>query len=104
MIYVQDMTLMIYHRGAPLCLSYIPFMTAREHEKVSSSSKLPPSPLLVTTGHQSAMTITWVSQLIVTAYLIDNVWNLRYFSLEVKKKPDKQTFNRDSSRLMNFKM
>src|SRR4029434_10389516 len=55
---VQETTLTIYRRGAPLCLAYIPFMTAREHEKFSSSSKLPPSPLLVTTGHQSSMTIT----------------------------------------------
>src|SRR4029434_7900527 len=32
----------------------------------------------------------------VTAHLIDNVWKLRYFSFEVKKKKtDKQTFNRD---------
>src|SRR4029434_8362529 len=32
----------------------------------------------------------------VTAHFIDNVWKLRYFSLEVKKKKtDKQTFNRD---------
>src|SRR4029434_3359460 len=54
-----------YHTKTPLCLAYIPFLTAREHEKFSSSSKLPPSPLLVTTGHQSAMTITWVSQLIL---------------------------------------
>ena len=68
-----------------MCFAYIPCMTAREHEKFSSSSKLPASPLLVTTGRQSAMTITWVSQ------LIDNVWKLRSFALEVKKTEARHT-------------
>src|SRR4029434_9773739 len=52
-----------YHRSSS-SLSY--HLNAKHPtEKFSSSSKLPPSPLLVTTGHQSAMTITWVSQLIL---------------------------------------
>src|SRR4029434_5030833 len=35
----------------------------RAQKKISSSSKLPALPLLVTTGRQSAITITWVSSL-----------------------------------------
>src|SRR4029434_3264800 len=52
-----------YHRSSS-SLSY--HLNAKPPtEKFSSSLKLPHPGPLVTTGHQSAMTITWVSQLLL---------------------------------------
>src|SRR4029434_7238958 len=68
--------LTIYRRGAPLCLAYIPWLMAREHEQ--------------NTIKQQCLKYT-LSEVITR--LSEDLVSRR-----------KQTFNHDKSRLINFKM